>query len=137
MTRLAVAAVAALGLAGCVERYMIVKSRPAGAEVFIDSQFAGKTPLKVPFSHYGTHDILVRHPTHQSHLQKWKLSPPAFQWTPFDFFTEWMWPFTLTDQQTLVVDLKPSPEVTPERLKSLKDRAEASRADGKKALDRP
>ena len=42
---------------GCVERYITITSQPAGALVYLNDDEAGRTPLTVPFTFYGTYDV--------------------------------------------------------------------------------
>ncbi len=119
-------------LTGCVERRMYITSRPAGAEVYIDGEYAGQTPLRLPFSHYGTHDVTFRETQHVSVIKKWTLSPPFYQWFPIDLFTEWLLPVTLVDQQRLDVEMEQTPPITTDVLNDLKERAETLRRDGRK-----
>jgi hypothetical protein len=46
-------------LAGCVTRKMVIRSKPAGAPVWIDQRYVGQTPVEVPFTCYGTHAVQV------------------------------------------------------------------------------
>jgi hypothetical protein len=55
---LAAAAVLPFG-AGCVERTMLIRTEPPGAEVLVDARRVGRTPVEVPFTYGGTHEILV------------------------------------------------------------------------------
>ncbi len=111
---------------------MIITSKPAGAEVYLDGVYAGTTPLDMPFSHYGTHDVTLREPKHVSVLQSWTLVAPVYEYFPLDFFTEWLLPITLVDEQRLDIQMQPSPPTSPERLKALRKRAETLRSDGRK-----
>ena len=45
---------------GCVERVITVTSRPAGAIVWLNDQEVGATPVTVPFTWYGTYDVVLR-----------------------------------------------------------------------------
>ncbi len=49
------AAVCMLG--GCVERLITVKSKPAGAIVYLNDEEIGRTPATVPFRFYGVYDV--------------------------------------------------------------------------------
>ncbi len=42
---------------GCVQRTISVTSQPAGALVYLNDEEVGRTPLRVPFLHYGTYDV--------------------------------------------------------------------------------
>jgi hypothetical protein len=57
--RAAVLFCAALGLSACVERTLFIRTDPPGAEVLLDSKRVGKSPVEVPFTYGGTHEIIV------------------------------------------------------------------------------
>lgn len=124
-------------LTGCVERKMVIVSDPPGAEVYIDYSYAGTTPLTFPFTFYGTHDILVRHPgdpdggadapVYRSSLQKFTLRPPWYQYVFIDFFAEHLWPGTLVDEHRLEVALDTLGPRTPDKIRAVESRAKAFR----------
>ena len=79
-------------LCGCVERWLFIRSDPAGARVFVDGRDRGTTPVELPFDHYGTREILLRLKDHDSAVHIVKLDPPWYQWFPIDFVSEHLWP---------------------------------------------
>ncbi len=42
---------------GCTQRTIHVTSEPAGALVYLNDQEVGRTPVSVPFTHYGVYDV--------------------------------------------------------------------------------
>jgi hypothetical protein len=46
-------------LPACSSRSLTIKSNPTGADVFLDGEYAGVTPVTVPFVYGGQRDILV------------------------------------------------------------------------------
>lgn len=44
---------------GCVERTISITSDPSGALVHLNDTEVGRTPLRVPFTHYGRYDVRV------------------------------------------------------------------------------
>ncbi len=44
-------------LSGCVKRTLQITSTPPGALVHVNDQEAGRTPLTMPFQHYGVYDV--------------------------------------------------------------------------------
>jgi hypothetical protein len=42
---------------GCVQRTITVTSQPTGALVYLNDEEVGRTPVSVPFTHYGTYDV--------------------------------------------------------------------------------
>ena len=45
---------------GCVDRFLVVRTEPVGAKVFVDGIDVGISPVRIPFNFYGTRDLLVR-----------------------------------------------------------------------------
>lgn len=117
--RLAPLLLAALAAAGCVERKMLLRSDPPGLEVSVNGAPAGRTPVEVPFTWYGT----VRVETGPADLDGdgmpevrrfttgADLAVPWFERFPLDFFSENLLPFTITD--THEVTLRPEVLETP------------------------
>ena len=58
---LAVAALAGLGLAGCVERKLTIGSDPPGAILLLNDVEVGRTPVTVPFTWHGDYDVRLRY----------------------------------------------------------------------------
>jgi PEGA domain len=46
-------------LPACSSRSLTIKSNPSGADVFLDGEYAGVTPVTVPFVYGGQRDVLV------------------------------------------------------------------------------
>lgn len=100
-------AVLATGGGGCVLRTLEVKSKPAGAVVYLDDQAVGKTPLTLPFDYYGTRAIRVAKPGHHPHQGEVELAAPWYEWFPLDFFSEILWPGVIRDRHHYAVELRP------------------------------
>lgn len=98
--------VLAAGGGGCVLRTLEVKSKPAGAVVYLDDQPVGKTPLTLPFDYYGTRAIRVAKPGHRPHQGEVELDAPWYEWFPLDFFSEILWPGVIHDRHDYAVTLE-------------------------------
>lgn len=102
-------------LSGCVERFLRVETRPAGATVFIDGQRVGESPVDWPFVHYGAVRVDVFRNGHRARSELVELETPWFQWIPLDLFSELVDPRTHVDQHDVVLELEPlQPTVRPE-----------------------
>jgi len=68
---------AMIGLSlGCVERRLMITSEPSGALVYLNDEEAGRTPLEVPFTWYGTYDVRAEHEGFQTlHTQREAVRP--------------------------------------------------------------
>jgi hypothetical protein len=91
---------------GCVLRTLEVKSRPAGAVVYLDDQPVGKTPCTLPFDYYGTRAIRVAKPGYRPHQGEVELAAPWYEWFPLDFFSEILWPGVIRDRHDYAVALE-------------------------------
>jgi len=100
-------AIVVCALAGCVERRLFIRSDPAGAEVSVNGQPVGLTPVKVPFVAYGYYDIVASAPGHHRLSKIVEISPPWWEYVPFDFFVEMVWPFRVADEREITLDLVP------------------------------
>ncbi len=96
-----------LGLCGCVERALVVETDPPGAEVWVDGDLAGLSPVRMPFSHYGVREVVVVKGGFALTREIRSLETPWYERFPLDFFSENCWPGTLTDERYFVYVLKP------------------------------
>lgn len=96
---------------GCVERLLQVRTDPIGARVYVDGHPIGPGPATFRFDHYGTHELLVRHetvgagPSYRSQVALVTVSPPWYQYFPFDLILEQLLPFTVTDTHEVTIAL--------------------------------
>ncbi|MFP4176448.1 MAG: PEGA domain-containing protein [Planctomycetota bacterium] len=130
---------------GCVERKMLIRSDPSGAPAFVDEKPVGKTPVEVPFSHYGRRRIRVGPVTDDSgnvqHLESeriYETAPPWYQRFPTDFFTEVLWPGRLVDEHEIELRLTPmSPQYVPsgsDTARQIKQEAEEYRHESLRGI---
>jgi len=112
---------------GCVERRLFVRSDPEPAQVFLDGEPRGQTPLRIPFTYYGTRELVLRAPGRRARRLAVEILPPWYQITPLDFVSELLLPFTIVDEREVFATLLPSP---PRALEELSSRAEEARRAG-------
>ncbi len=114
-----------LALHGCVERKLVIRSDPPGAEVDLNGNPVGTTPAEIPFTTYGVYDVLLSAPGCARLQTRAVAVPPWYEVIPLDFFFEHVWPFTLHDRQEFFFTLMPSDTASDtgvdEREKSLRD----------------
>ena len=123
---LAVAAAAALLiLSGCVERSLLIKSSPSGAEVFVNGRPAGKTPAVYPFRTYGVYELTAGHPGCRRLRRTVPVRAPWYERIPFDFFAENVWPVAIRDEHEILLELIPVTSADDEAI----DRREAEILD--------
>ena len=103
-----VLALAALA-AGCVERRLLIRADPIGAEVVVDGAVVGCSgrfgPIEVPFEHYGIRRVVVRAPGHVPEARLVTLDPPWWQLFPIDLVTDVLVPWTIEDEREVALAL--------------------------------
>jgi len=130
--RAALGLVAALALSACAaRRELVITSAPEGAEVRIDGEPAGRTPLRVPFDDYGTRSFTFYLDGYVTDSQVVKIRPPWYGYFPFDIVTEVLLPIGWRDRHRIHSDLEPGTGAIPlPDLQSVIDRAMALRHAG-------
>ncbi|HEU4339403.1 MAG TPA: PEGA domain-containing protein [Planctomycetota bacterium] len=94
---------------GCVERSMVIRSDPPGADLFIDGQRVGVTPHVQPYVWYGTREVTLAMPGYRTERRMVALNAPWWQIFPFDLITDLLVPFTLTDKLEVDIPLRKEP----------------------------
>lgn len=100
-------AAAVLPLAACVERSLMIRTKPSGAAIFVDGDYAGKTPVRVPFLYYGTREIVVELRGFRSLRVLREIDAPFYQYPGIDFLTDVVLPTTIRDHRWLLFELTP------------------------------
>jgi hypothetical protein len=123
---------AALLACGChARRYLEIHSTPPGAEVRLDDESVGVTPVKVPFEHYGTRRLTFYLAGYRTSSRRIKLDAPWYGRFPFDLVTEVLLPFGWTDRRKVHQELVQGEEVMSlPSLRSVIERANALRQSG-------
>lgn len=115
--RLAAAvALASVPLAGCVERTLVVRTVPPGADVVVDLKYVGRTPVEVPFTYGGVHEIILfreKDPP-EAGGRAWRpvivqfdTEDVIFDGPVFDYVVDLV-PIPITDRKETEVELAPS-----------------------------
>ena len=94
-----------------VERYITIRSEPAGARVLVDSEEVGTTPYTFHFIHYGTRKFTVIADGYKTVEAMERIKPPWYQWFPIDFFVELILPVKFEDKREFLYMLEPEPYV--------------------------
>lgn len=118
-----------LGCCGCVERKLLLRSEPTGANVTVNGKDIGMTPADVPFITYGDYDIVASAPGYQRLRVVEPVAPPWWETIFLDFIVENVWPGTITDAQSIQLTLVPlavaGEEGVNQRERALRNRLEA------------
>jgi hypothetical protein len=121
-----------LVLGGCrTVRTLEITSDPAGAEVRLDDERAGYTPVRIPFEHYGIRRLTLHKPGYRTHSERLDLDAPWYFQFPLDLVSEVLLPIGLRDRRVHHVDLVQGEEVLSlPSLRSVIDRANVLRESG-------
>ena len=100
-----------VGAAGCVERKLTINTNPAGAQVFLNDEEIGVSPVTASFNWYGDYNITIRKQGCETLQTHRKLQAPLHDYFPFDFVTQILYPGRIVDSYEWSFDLKPQKEV--------------------------
>ncbi|MBI4568362.1 MAG: PEGA domain-containing protein [Planctomycetes bacterium] len=117
------AALASLLSAGCVERTYRVTSTPVGAEVWLDGDQVGATPVDGKFKHYGVREFVLRREGYQTVKRRAEFEAPWWDTFPVDFFAEFLWPFGARSHLDFDYTLDPRPAAAAADADALAERA--------------
>ena len=122
----------ALGAGACrTRRYLEITSRPPGAEVRLDDEAVGVTPVKVPFEHYGTRRLTFYLPGYRTFSRRIHIGPPWYARFPLDIVSEVLVPVGWVDRRRLHEDLVLGEELLSlPSLRSVIERANVLRQSG-------
>lgn len=93
-------------LTGCVERKLSIRTEPSGARAYMDYDLKGTTPVQIDFTHYGSRFVRLEKNGYRTQLATIDLDPPWHSYFPVNFFTEVLYPFTITDHRERVYELE-------------------------------
>jgi len=111
---------------GCVYRRLIVRSDPPGAQVILDGQEVGTTPVAVPFTYYGTRQLTLVKPGYETRTELVKIPAPWYQWMPLDFVSDNFLPRQVNDRHEICWQMTPQGVVPQEKLQ---ERADSLRSE--------
>ena len=110
VTLLRIARVGLLGIvasACAAKRTLLVDSVPPGAEVEIDGQRLGRTPLELEFQHYGARQVQLTLPGFAGWTKVVRVKSPWYGRFPFDFLSEILFPIGWRDHHEVLAVLEP------------------------------
>ena len=131
-----------LALVGCrAQRTLELTSNPPGAEVRLDDERVGRTPVRVTFEHYGTRRVTFYLAGYRTVSKQIELAPHWYARFPLDLVTEVILPLGLHDRRHYHEELIPGEEVLSlPSLRSVIERAAVLREggpEGPRALPAP
>lgn len=132
------AVVAALAAAACqVQRELLISSQPSGAEVRVDGEAVGRTPVNVPYLHYGTRRVTFYLDGYLTQSQVVEIDPRWFNVFPLDLISEVFVPVGWSDLRAIHAELEHgSGAIPPPALEGVLERAELLRRSGPEGPER-
>jgi len=100
-----------LGLAGCVERRLTINTNPAGAQVLLNDEDVGISPVTTSFNWYGDYNVTIRKEGCQTLNTHRKLERPWHDYPPFDFILGVLYPGQIVNSYQWSFDLEPQKEI--------------------------
>lgn len=110
------AVLAALSLAGCVERRLTINTRPQGALVTLNDEQIGVSPVTVPFRWYGNYGVRITKDGYETLDTARELKAPLHDYPPFDFFAQVLYPGRIVDSYEWTFELQPKEYPTREQV---------------------
>jgi len=102
--------------AGCVQREMLITTRPPGAVVLVNGAERGTTPARLEFDFYGTHEIELRLSGYRTLVSVEKIEPPWYEVFPLDIVSELLLPVRIVDSHAFSYELSKYTGVEPDKL---------------------
>ncbi|MDR0868937.1 MAG: PEGA domain-containing protein [Planctomycetota bacterium] len=121
-------------LVGCVQREMLITSTPPDVDVWVNEQWHGKTPFRLPFKHYGTFSVRLEKRGYYPLYIKEPLAAPFYQRIGPDLLAEAAVPATIHDRRELHYVLQPVTQS--DEIAEIMDRAETMVAQSSPLLER-
>lgn len=116
MLRGSVLVFAVVVLTGCVERRLTINTNPQGAMVILNDQEIGTSPVTVPFNWYGDYWVRIRADGYETLDTHRELKAPFYDYLPFDFVVQILYPGHITNAYEWTFDLAPKEYPTRDEL---------------------
>jgi len=110
--------IAAVLVAGCVERRLTINTKPQGALVVLNDEEIGQSPVTVPFNWYGDYKVRISKEGFETLKTHRRLKGPWYDKFPWDFFAQILNPKRIVDSYEWTFEL--APQKLPEREELLK-----------------
>lgn len=96
------------GASGCVERKLTIRTSPDQALVTLNDEEIGTSPVTVSFQWYADYNVRVTKPGYKTLETHQKLKAPWYDYFPFDFFAQILYPKHIVDEHEWHFDLVPA-----------------------------
>ncbi len=105
-----------LAMVGCVERKLTINTNPSGAQVFLNDEEIGVSPVTVSFNWYGDYNVRISRPGSETLHTHRQLPPPWYDHFPFDFIAQALYPGRIVDSHQWSFDLAAQKEMNSQEL---------------------
>ena len=92
---------------GCVERKLTIRTTPENAMVTLNDEEIGASPVTVSFQWYADYHVRVTKAGYTTLETHEKLKAPWYDYFPFDFFAQVLYPKRIVDEHEWSFDLTP------------------------------
>lgn len=115
-----VALTAALAVtpAGCVDRRFVVTSNVPGAQVTVDGDQLGPSPVDARYEYTGKREFRATAPGCEPLVQTVSFPPRWYDYPGLDLFAEVIWPFRIEDVRRVHLELQPKLPVAVEQIQA-------------------
>jgi hypothetical protein len=114
----AVAGLFAVAAVGCVDRRFVVTSNTPAAQVTVDGDQLGPTPVDARYEYTGVREFRAHAPGYAPLVQRIKFEPRWYDYPGLDLFAEVFWPFRIEDVRRVHLELQPACPVPVEQIQS-------------------
>ncbi len=103
-------------LSGCVERRLVINTAPQGAIVILNDEQLGVSPATTSFKWYGDYSVRLSRDGYATLNTHRNLKAPWYDYFPFDFFAQVVYPGQIVDTYEWTFELAPRQQITSEEL---------------------
>lgn len=103
-------------LTGCVRRTMTINTDPQGAQVHLNDQMIGTSPVTTDFTWYGDYDVVIRKEGYETLRTSHRIQTPWYELPGIDFISEALVPWTVHDKHEVSFALAPAQPVDKDAL---------------------
>jgi len=102
------AAAACAVAGGCVQRRMTIRTNPPGAQVYVDDQEIGRTPVSTDFIYYGKRKIRLVKDGYETLTVTQPIHPPWYEYPVLEFISENVVPWEIRDERGFDFQMQPA-----------------------------
>jgi hypothetical protein len=118
---------------GCIRKTLEITSEPPGAQVIVNGEAAGDTPVKMQFQHHGVYRVELRKPGYVPVVDGLRVRARLYEFIGIDIISGLVWPGTIRDERKAHYRLKKIPPMDAEKLLAA---ARKAAAEAEKAIPR-